>query len=79
MNELLRKLVNEIAIARYSGRWLMVCNEGRFEVLFGRVSGDALEQRWNDGPGYRVCTTPDEAARDAIRLEMLPAMWTSVA
>lgn len=79
MNELLRKLVNEIAIAQYNGRWLMVCNEGRFEVLFGRVPGDMLEQRWNDGPGCRVCTSPDEAARDAIRLEMLPARRTSVA
>lgn len=76
MNELLFELVKAIARFRYGDRWLMVANDGRYVILFGKVLPEALEQWWDIVPDQDMHATPDEAAREAIRLEMLPEMWT---
>ena len=79
MNRTLFEIVEKIAVARYDGQWVMLCYGGAYEVLFGRVPGEGLDQRWAHharelAASVLPCSdteTANDALRNAIRAEML--------
>ena len=80
MNRTLFEIVEKIAVARYDGQWVMLCYGGAYEVLFGRVPGEGLDQRWAHHarvlsasvlPMPEDTETVNDALRNAIRGEML--------